>query len=192
VAGAILVLRPASPIKPKVQKVLESSYWTEMGATRQLRTAAAMKIWEEAPWTGVGPQGFSHYLGTVIEDGDWKKLKEDRRYVWNDFLQLLCEWGVIGSGLLLAIVIILLIPLFVRLRNLFAGHGGDSESLKDVFLSLDAYLVPGLVAVVTLLTYGWWSSLFQYPITFLSWFFVLALLPGLLQSRQMKRKSSER
>ena len=146
-----------------------------------------MKIWEEAPWTGVGPQGFTHYLGTVIEDGDWKNIKEDRRYVWNDFIQFLCEWGVIGSGLLLAIIITWLIPLFVRLRNLFAGHGGDSESLKDLFLSLDAYLVPGLVAVLTLLVYGWWSSLFQNPLTFLSWCFVLALVPGLLPSRQMRK-----
>jgi len=187
VTGSILFLLPSSPIKARVLSVTEASQWSDNQAGRQLRTVAAMKIWEEAPWTGVGPQGFSHYLGTVIEDGDWKNLKEDRRYVWNDFLQFLCEWGVIGSGMLLAIVIILLIPLFVRLRNLFAGQGGDSESLKELFLSLDAYLVPGLAAVLTLLIYGWWSSLFQNPLTFLSWCFVLALVPGLLPSRQMRK-----
>ncbi len=187
VSGTNLFFMPTSPIKSRVLTVTEASQWSALHAGRQLRTTAAMKIWEEATWTGVGPRGFSHYLGTVLEDTEWKQVNEDRRYVWNDALQFLCEWGVIGSGILLAIVIVLLIPLFVRLRNLFSGHRGDSESLKELFLSLDAYLVPGLVAVVTLLAYGWWSSLFQNPLTFLSWFFVLALVPGLLPSRQMRK-----
>jgi hypothetical protein len=187
VVGTIFFLIPSSPIKPKVMMVSEAALWTDFSANRQLRTTAAMKIWEEVPWTGVGPHGFSHYLGTVIEDQDWKLTKTDRRYVWNDALQFLCEWGVIGSGLLLAIVIILLIPLFIRLRNLFSSHASDTVTKGDIFLSLDSYLVPGLVAIVTLLVYGCFSSLFQYSVTFLSWFFVLALLPGLLPSHNSRK-----
>jgi hypothetical protein len=187
IAGAIIFLVPSSPVKEKMTKVSDASLWADFTASRQLRTTAAMKIWEAAPWTGVGPQGFSYYLGTVIEDQDWKLTKADRRYVWNDALQFLCEWGVIGSGLLLAIVIILLIPLFIRLKNLFSRHLRDAETKGDLFLSLDSYLVPGLVAIVTLLVYGYFSSLFQYSVTFLSWFFVLALLPGLLPSHNSRK-----
>jgi len=187
ITGSLFFLMPTSTIKARVVSISDDVQWKDYLVSRQLRTTAAMKIWEEAPWTGVGPQGFSHYLGSVIEDTDWKIFKADRRYVWNDFLQFLCEWGVIGSGMLLAIVIVLLIPLFVRFRHLFAGQGGDSESIKEIVLSLDAYFVPGLVAVLTLLVYGWWSSLFQNSLTFLSWCFVLALVPGLLPSRQMRK-----
>jgi len=186
VVGAIVFFLPASPIKSRVLKVGDASHWSEIGSSRDLRANAALKIWEEAPWTGVGPLGFSHYLGTAIEDVEWKQFKMDRRYVWNDAIQILCEWGVIGSGILIALVIIQLIPLFVRLRNLFTHPEGHKHVAWNVFISLDGYIVPSIVALVTLLVYGWFSSLFQCPITFLSWFFVLALLPGLLPSRQSR------
>jgi hypothetical protein len=187
VAGIVVFYPPASSVKSMVLKVAEDSYWSESTASRQLRATAALKIWEEAPWTGVGPHGFSQYLGSVIKDVEWKHVKADRRFVCNDALQFLCEWGVIGSGILLALVIIQLIPLFIRLRNLFASPAGSENSAWDDFLSLDGYSVPSLVALVTVLVYGWFSSPFQYPVTFLSWFFVLALLPGLLPSRQPRR-----
>ena len=54
-------------------------------------------------------------------------------------------------------------------------------------VNVDPYLVPGLVATVALLVYGWFSSLLQQPITLLSWFFIVALLPGLLPSRQARK-----
>jgi hypothetical protein len=187
VVGTIVFFPPASSIKSKVLKVAEAAHWSDVASSRQLRVTAALKIWEEAPWTGVGPHGFSYYLGTVIKDVEWKQVKADRRFVCNDALQFLCEWGVIGSGILIALVIIQLTPLFIRLRNLFTRPAGDENSAWDDVLFLDGYCVPSVVALVTLLVYGWFSSLFQHPVTFLSWFFVLALVPGLLPSSQSRK-----
>lgn len=186
VSGAILFFIPASPIPSKVLQIADKAYWSDFIASRQIRTTAALKIWSEAPWTGVGPHGFSHHLGTVIEDADWKLVKDGKRFAWNDALQFLCEWGVIGAGILVAIVIILLIPFFVKTRNLFTHRSKDDQTAGDLFLDLDPYLVPSLVAVITLFAYGWCSSLFQSPVTFLSWFLVLALLPGLLTSQKTR------
>jgi hypothetical protein len=146
---------------------------------------AAFKIWEGAPWTGVGANGFSQYLGTVIEPGDWKQTKGDKQFVWNDGFQFLCEWGVIGAGVLAAMIITLFIPLFVRLRGVLATRDNDL-SAWEVFLKFDTYSVPSVVVIVLFLVEGWFSSPFQSPAVLMSWFCVLAVLPGLVPSKRGK------
>ena len=185
VSGSIAFFIPKSPIISKVIGLQDISSFEQMTASRVFRTNAALKIWEESPWTGVGVDGFSQYLGTVIEDSDWKLMKSDKRLVWNDGIQFLCEWGVIGTGVLGAMIITILIPLFVRLRNLF-GTRSSTRTAGDVFLMFDAYIVPSVVVVVMLLIEGWFSSPFQSPAVFISWFCVLAVLPGLLPSQRVK------
>lgn len=185
VSGSIVFLIPKSPIISKVMGLKGISSFEQMTASRMFRTNAALKIWEEVPWTGVGVDGFSQYVGTVIEDSDWKLIKSDKRLVLNDGFQFLCEWGVIGTGVLGAMIITILIPLFVRLRNLF-GSRNSTRTAWDIFLMFDAYVVPSVVVVVMLLIEGWFSSPFQSPAVFMSWFCVLAVLPGLLPSQRVK------
>jgi hypothetical protein len=186
IGSTVLFLFPSSPVKPKVRQVANESFWSDFATSRDFRMDAALKIWEDVPWTGTGPKGFSHYLGTVIEDSDWKYVKEDKQFVWNDAFQFLCEWGVIGIGTLMAIIITMLIPFFVRMRHLFTRRGG-STSVWEIFISFDAYLVPSVVAILLLVVEGWFFSPFQSPATFLSWFCVLALLPGLLPKQKTKK-----
>jgi hypothetical protein len=182
---SILFLIPKSPIIPKVKGLSDMASFDQMVANRRFRMDAAFKIWQEAPWTGVGAKGFSQYVGTVIVDREWKQLKIDRQLVQNDGFQFLCEWGVIGAGLLVAMIITLLIPLFVRLRALVGG-GNKHGSAWEAFLSADALFVPCVVAVILFLVEGWFSSPFQSPALMMSWFIVLAVLPGLLPARRIK------
>jgi hypothetical protein len=183
VTCSIMFLVPHSPVIPKIMGLTEASSFEQMIASRNFRMNAAFKMWEGAPWTGVGANGFSQYLGTVIEDSEWKKLKRDKQFVWNDAFQFLCEWGVIGTGVLSAMIITMLIPLFVRMRNLFENRN-ESFSVWDEFLKFDDYIVPCLVVIVVLLIEGWFSSPFQSPAVFMSWFCVLAVLPGLLPAKK--------
>jgi len=185
VSGSIVFLIPKSPIISKVRELQDVSSFEKMTASRLFRTNAALKIWETVPWTGVGVDGFSQYLGTVIADSDWKLMKSDKRLVWNDGFQFLCEWGVIGTGVLGAMIITIVIPLFVRLRKLF-GTRNSHRTVWDIFLMLDAHIVPSVVVLVMLLIEGWFSSPFQSPAVFMSWFCVLAVLPGLLPPQRVK------
>jgi hypothetical protein len=185
VTCSIIFLLPQSPIIPKVMGVTNAESFEQMIASRNFRMNAAFKIWEGVPWTGVGANGFSQYLGTVIEDADWKQAKRDKQFVWNDAFQFLCEWGVIGTGILVAMIITMLIPLFVRTRHFF-GNRNKSVSAWDDFLEFDDYIVPCLVVIVMLLIEGWFSSPFQSPAIFMSWFCVLAVLPGLLPAKKGK------
>ncbi|MEI7945114.1 MAG: hypothetical protein WCJ02_00380 [bacterium] len=179
VTFAIVFLVPKSPIIPKIMELTDTASFEQAIANRNFRMKAALKIWEGVPWTGVGANGFSQYLGTVIEDSDWKQAKKDKQFVWSDAYQFLCEWGVIGSGVLIAMIITMLIPLFVRMRNIL-GNRDKSFSVWGDFLEFDDYVVPCLVVIVVLLIEGWFSSPFQSPAIFMSWFCVLAVLPGLL------------
>lgn len=185
VSGSIVFLIPKSPIISKVMELQDVSHFEKMTASRLFRTNAALKIWEEVPWTGVGVDGFAQYLGTVIEDRDWKLMKSDKRWVWNDGFQFLCEWGVIGTGVLGAMIITIVIPLFVRVRKLF-GTRSSHRTAWDIFVMFDAYIVPSAVGLVMLLIEGWFSSPFQSPAVFMSWFCVLAVLPGLLPPQRVK------
>jgi hypothetical protein len=178
VTFSIVFLVPKSPIIPKIMGLMEAPSLEQMMASRNFRMNAAFKIWEGVPWTGVGANGFSQYLGTVIEDSEWKQAKSDKQFVWSDAFQFLCEWGVIGTGALVAMIITMLIPLFVRMRNFFENWD-KSLSVWDDFLEFDDYIVPCLVVIVVLLIEGWFSSPFQSPAIFMSWFCVLAVLPGL-------------
>jgi hypothetical protein len=183
VTFSIVFLVPKSPIIPKIMGLTDASSFEQMIASRNFRMNAAVKIWEGVPWTGVGANGFSQYLGTVIEDSEWKQAKRDKQFVWNDAFQFLCEWGVIGTGSLVAMIITMLIPLFVRMRNFFENRD-KSLSVWEDFLEFDDYIVPCLAVIVVFLIEGWFSSPFQSPAIFMSWFCVLAVLPGLLPSQK--------
>lgn len=185
VGCAIAFITPQSPVIPRLMALQDKASFEQRIESRVFRMNAAFKIWEDTPWTGVGANGFEQYLGTVIEDKEWKQTKHDKQFVWNDGFQFLCEWGVIGAGVLAAMIITLLIPLFVRIRGLFGKRDGNS-SVRSGFLNVDPYIVPGLVAILVLLTEGWFSSPFQSPAVFMSWFCVLAVLPGLLPTKRVK------
>ncbi len=185
VAGTVMFAVPKSPVIPKIMALQDKTYFENIIANRDFRMTAAFKIWEDAPWTGVGANGFHHYLGTVIEDGEWKLTKQDKYFVWNDGFQFLCEWGVIGTGVLAAMIITLCIPLFVRFRMLFSSHN-EGDSARDVLLKLDDYIVPCVVVTLMVLLEGWFSSPFQSSALFISWFYVLAVLPGLLPTKKVK------
>jgi len=182
---SVIFLIPQSPIIPKVKGVSDVSSFEKMMEARRFRMNAAFKIWEEDPWTGVGANGFSQYLGTVIEDREWKRMKADKQWVWNDGLQFLCEWGVIGTGILVAMVVTMLIPLFIKVRTLFRSQS-KGRSAWEEFLYVDDYMVPCMVVVILVLIEGWFSSPFQSPAVLMSWFCVLAVLPGLLPAQRVK------
>jgi hypothetical protein len=176
---------PQSPVIPRLMALQDKVSFEQRIESRAFRMNAAFKIWEDTPWTGVGANGFEQYLGTVIEDKEWKQAKNDKQFVWNDGFQFLCEWGVIGTGVLAAMIITLLIPLFVRIRGLWGKRDGNTSARSD-FLNVDPYVVPGLVAILVLLAEGWFASPFQSPAVFMSWFCVLAVLPGLLPTKRVK------
>ncbi len=85
------------------------------GGNRILLVQAAVQIWREAPWVGVGGWGYRYLLPYTQPEDGWGWTREDgRANVHNDFLQFLAEFGIIGTGLLLAGLGVMLRPLWQR------------------------------------------------------------------------------
>jgi O-antigen ligase len=78
-------------------RVLATSAWDLEWNARVVAAKAAVQLWLEAPWLGVGIGGFREAFPTVQPEtlpGSW-------RHVHNNWLELLVVCGVVGAAVLL-------------------------------------------------------------------------------------------
>jgi O-antigen ligase len=74
-----------------------------------------MEMFREHPLFGVGGWGYRHLCTKYMTDDEMKELQTvGGANVHNDFLQFLCEHGLVGFGLLVVIVLLLVSPIFRR------------------------------------------------------------------------------
>ncbi|MCL2103831.1 MAG: O-antigen ligase family protein [Kiritimatiellaeota bacterium] len=173
--GAFLIfLFPEHPVKAKVVMLAESAYYDRFSSDRQFPSSLAWQIWQDARWIGTGAGGFVHYGQALIEEADWERLSAYDGTVSNDWLQFLTEHGILGTGLFVAVVIVLLIPLFSRLRAVIKKGEGD------VFGEMDAYVVSGTLAVAVVFANSFLGSPFQSGAMLVSFVYVLAIVPGFI------------
>jgi O-antigen ligase len=63
--------------------------------TRSLIWHGAFKMWQDHPWTGVGPAHFDYRFRAYRPESSYVQGRPDR--VHNDYLNTLVDWGVIGA-----------------------------------------------------------------------------------------------
>jgi O-antigen ligase len=81
----------------------------------QYHSRVAMEMFREHPLFGVGGWGYRHLCTTYMTDEEMKELQTvGGANVHNDYLQFLCEHGLVGLGLLVVIVLLLVSPIFRR------------------------------------------------------------------------------
>ncbi len=84
---------------------------------------AATEIFKEHPMFGVGCWGYKHLCLPYVPEharrsfGRW--YSRGSANVHNDYMQFLCEHGIVGLGLLLAIVLVILWPVAMVWRQLY-------------------------------------------------------------------------
>jgi O-antigen ligase len=137
-------------------------------AERGFQARAALRIWLEQPWFGVGGWGYRYLLESHIEPEyryhlDYGSI--GKANVHNDPLQFLAEFGLVGAGLLAALVLTLLRPLCRR-------------GLWHQPLVLFALIGLGLTFAHSLIDLP-----FRCPAIIWLWVTVLAALPFALTSR---------
>ncbi|MCL1919847.1 MAG: O-antigen ligase family protein [Kiritimatiellaeota bacterium] len=175
-----LVVFIKQPVKAKAAALAEPDAIAAIFDAREFRSSLAWKMWQDCPWTGVGAGGFTRYGATVIEETEWPQLKASDGMLSNDWLQFLTEYGIIGTGLFIALVIVLLIPLVARLRSALRRLTGKTRDDYLAPAGIDPYVVSGIVAAVMLLLSSVLFSPLQSGATFASFVYVLAVIPGLL------------
>ncbi len=78
---------------------------------RLFMSRAALKMWKDAPWFGVGGWGYRSLLADYIEEESRGSIGPGQANAHCDPLQFLAEFGAVGSLLLLGCVGTMLIPL---------------------------------------------------------------------------------
>ena len=157
-----------------------TEYWNEMSVRNDVRVKAAMEIWEIYPWAGVGADGFYHTVGLTVEPDEWTAIEKDRAYVYNDGVQFLCEYGVVGTGVLLTALIILWWPVCCRMRLVW-------ETRNQSHLS--PIVVSGILATMLCCLESFTASPFRSAAVMLSWVCVLASIPAFLPEKVAKESS---
>jgi O-antigen ligase len=117
--------------------------------SRVLLWQAAIRIWQENPWWGVGPAHYDYRFRQV------RPVQVQLRPAWahNDYLNTLAEWGLVGTGLVAMAWVLLglgVLKTWPCVRGKARGLGEERNSSKFAFvlgasLGLAAILVHSVV-----------------------------------------------
>lgn len=136
-----------------IEKQIDSRFW-------QVVTAA--KMWRDYPVFGGGGGSYRDYVLQYVKDPKKRSIATKYRgkaNVHNDFMQFLCEFGIVGAGLLTAVFILLVAKIVtsqVWKRGLVLfGLLGISGVLIHSLIDLPFRSPPIIIAFVVVLTgYG--------------------------------------
>lgn len=169
----------------EVKSIGKESSETVYGGNRELLADAAVKIWQDNPWPGIGGWCFKDYVALYVPKSEWPKLRKSygMANVHNDFLQFLCEHGAIGGGLMLGIVVTILVHLAWNLAHMKRALNQDLDKKSSWFGSLPPTVVLSLAGLTCTLVHCTIDLPFRSTAILITWFVVLACLPGLIRLR---------
>jgi O-antigen ligase len=148
IAAGAYYLPKSFPVQARLKPVIEGQGRMEEDS-RVLLWQAAIQIWQENPWWGVGPAHYDYRFRQV------RPVLVQLRPAWahNDYLNTLAEWGLVGTGLVVSAVGLLglgVLKTWPSVRGKARGLGEERNSNKFAFvlgasLGLAAILVHSVV-----------------------------------------------
>lgn len=118
VVGGTLVVISMFIFGPKnwtreLQTVTSHAVLDRVSGKAQYHSRVATEIFQDNPLFGIGGWGYRHLCTKYMTDDELKQLQLlGGANVHNDYLQFLCEHGLVGFGLLVVIFLLLVSPLF--------------------------------------------------------------------------------
>ncbi|MGO8926223.1 MAG: O-antigen ligase family protein [Limisphaerales bacterium] len=149
IVGAVAYYLPKSlPVQARLKPVFAGQGRIEEDS-RVLLWQAAIRIWQENPWWGVGPAHYDYRFRQV------RPVQVQLRPAWahNDYLNTLAEWGLVGIGIVASAWVLLglgVLKTWPCVRGKPRGLGEERNSNKFAFvlgasLGLAAILVHSVV-----------------------------------------------
>jgi O-antigen ligase len=174
--GAKAIAREFTPPTPQAGALLPGMGRVNLDLSdRPLFARAALDIWKEHPWLGVGGWGFKRLAASCLPEAKWYKLgKPGWANVHLDALQFLVEFGAVGFALLLGAVAV---PMAAILHP---AHW--SQPLWVISL-----LGLGLVILVSFIDLP-----FRCPAILYTWVVILAALPKACDASRHTRLETTR
>ena len=188
VCAGVLALVPGSPLKKEVDTIDFSHLASVYQGDREELAQAALEIWKDHSWTGVGGWGFRRYVALYMSEDRWEYLQTSgRANVHNDALQFLCEHGVIGFGLMAALAIALLVHAVVRLPLIRRETDPSSGLPRSWFGSVSPCVWASFAAIAAMVVHSTIDLPFRSIANTLVWFVLLACLPGFMPSKESSK-----
>lgn len=156
----------------------------------QYHSRVASAIFKDHPIFGVGGWGYKHFCLEYMTDDERRELqKVGGVNVHNDYLQFLCEHGIAGLGLLLAITISLLVPIFRswgnQVRVAHFTKRSDTPHPTALFC-VPAAVVGVIVAMAANLIHACGDCVLRSPAVLSQIFLLLAAVEGFLPEGNTK------
>lgn len=176
----LLIVQPQNPISEKFAYLFAGEYakdWEHWLELRKICSEATAALWSKYSWWGTGTDGFAQYAGLVLNSEQLEMLSSSKDLALNDWRQMLCERGIMGSSLFVAGLIVLIVPIAARLRAIVAkGIIAKKSSEMDI----PQIFVFALVSLILVAVQSIFASPLQIYAMVFSIAIVLSAIPGYL------------
>jgi hypothetical protein len=180
----VFMVLPQSVLTDKIGMTADiSGYWQNLLDSKSIRSQAALEIWKENMWFGKGAEGFQHYIGNVRDNKGWSFVRVNKGFVYNDFLQVLCEFGLLGTTIFSALIMTMVIPVCYRAHVAWGTKNRDYISGRKYLLRISPLVVTGVVATLCCMGESFVASPYRFPGLFVSVFIVILSMPAFLPSK---------
>jgi O-antigen ligase len=167
--GALTLLPHAMSIRLRLGRMFASSDLNEN--TRFAIWEPALRMWRDHPLWGVGPGHFDSIFRAYRPQG--VQLQPD--WVHNDYLNTLTDWGLIGTGIVLAAWILLFVGLLKTWRSVKPQNSDLGPVTGSGRFAFTAGSTSGLAAI---LAHSWFDFNMHIPANAILCVTLMALLAG--------------
>jgi hypothetical protein len=173
-----------------IQEQFDMKFW---------QIEAAAKIWWDYPLFGIGGNSYGEYLLQYVKDPQRRSFAiyhQGMANVHNDFMQFLCEFGIVGAGFLIAVFILLVVKIMTsrewKQGFVLFGLLGISGVLIHSLIDLPFRSPPVIIAFAVVLagygmlkptlekTAGENGSFTRFVTRFINFYTILLLFIGLM------------
>jgi O-antigen ligase len=154
-----------------------------MTGKAQYHTRVATDIFKDYPLFGTGGWGYKHFCLNYMTDADRRQIQKIGGVnVHNDYLQFLCEHGVVGGALLAAVLLMLALPAFrswgyeIKVAN-FTKHAALPR--PAALFCIPASALGVLIAAAANLVHAFGDCVFRSPAVLSQFLLMLAAVEGL-------------
>ena len=153
---------------------------------RQVRVAS--DLWKDHPIFGIGGWGFKHFYYRKMTKSELRTMGDIGGInVHNDYMQFLAEHGLVGFGAIIAMIALLLWPVFVKWAWLVKGvrfmkkKDQPPQPVQVFALPAPAFCI--LTALTATLIHAFGDCPLRSPAILTLFLVALAAIPGFLPKR---------
>lgn len=188
---ALVVVSAITSMPDDVQKEVETLNTTEIldrvSGRGQYHARVAAAVWRDNFLFGCGGWGYKHFCIAKMTEDELRQIQMVGGInVHNDYLQILAEHGIVGLGMLIAMVVLLLKPLvkpWKRLMKLVRFMAKkDQPPHPFAFFVLPAPIFCILTGALATLIHAFGDCPLRSPAVLILFFMMLATLDAFMPS----------